>query len=540
MEDDQELRERKRLEELRKYEILDTPSEMSYNDIVSIASMICGTPIALISLVDDKRQWFKAAIGLDAKETSRDVAFCNQVVLDRKWMVVEDATQDFRFKNNPLVTGEPHIRFYAGYPLFSNEHVLGTLCVIDMKPRELEPHRRAALEILARQVMYQLKLRLTLRDLRESQTLLVKENERYSNLVDHLKEAVFQTDIDGKWIFLSPAWEEILGYKIGDSVGQNFIDYVFPDDRALNMEKFRPLIAREKEYCRHQIRYLKSNGEICWIEVFARLTFNSEGGIQGTTGTLTDVTEKKKQEKLIEDQRMQMIHSARLYSLGEMAAGIAHEINNPLAIIRGTVQMLDASVSTSHANAAEVREAIDKIDSTVGRIAKIISSLRSFARDGEKDAFVSVQMSSIISDALELCQTRFKNGGVLVEYDRGISEIRAECRPVQISQVLLNLLNNAFDALVSAPRKNIKIKLMEDDDDVLVKILDSGQGVPPEIKERIMDPFFSTKGPSRGMGLGLSLSKGLIESHNGSLWHDVEDGMTCFTIRIAKKQTRGI
>lgn len=148
-----------RLEALRQYNILDTPSEQAYDDITVLAAHICDVPIALISLVDCDRQWFKAKVGLDVRETSRDVSFCAHAILSDKIMVIEDALLDDRFVNNPLVTCVSGIRFYAGVPLLTPQgHLIGTLCVIDRQPRQLGEPQVRALEALARQVVDQLEL----------------------------------------------------------------------------------------------------------------------------------------------------------------------------------------------------------------------------------------------------------------------------------------------------------------------------------------------------------------------------------------------
>jgi signal transduction histidine kinase len=154
--------EKARLAELAGYSIIGSKAEKDFDEIVDLASTICETPISLVSLLDEKRQWFKAKRGLTLDETSRDVAFCSHAILEDNILVVNDATKDDRFIDNPLVTGYPNIRFYAGMPLISpNGYKMGTLCVIDNKPRELNQTQLYTLEVLSRQVVKQMELHKT-------------------------------------------------------------------------------------------------------------------------------------------------------------------------------------------------------------------------------------------------------------------------------------------------------------------------------------------------------------------------------------------
>jgi GAF domain-containing protein len=158
--------DKQRLHVLWQYDVLDTMPEEVFDDLTELAARICEAPIALITLVDEDRQWFKSKVGVTLTETSRDISFCAHAIAQSDLFIVPDATQDERFASNPLVTSDPQIRFYAGAPLISPDgHALGTLCVIDKVPRQLRPDQQQALRVLARHVMTQLELRRRSREL---------------------------------------------------------------------------------------------------------------------------------------------------------------------------------------------------------------------------------------------------------------------------------------------------------------------------------------------------------------------------------------
>jgi GAF domain-containing protein len=163
------FQETQRLQALIDYDVLDTPPEAIFDELARIAASVCDTPIALVSLIDGTRQWFKAKVGLDVAETPREFAFCSHAIQGSEPMIVEDARLDPRFSSNPLVTSQPSIRFYAGAPLIApGGQALGTLCVIDRIPREMTPERIEALKLLSRHVVAQLELRKRVSELSQS------------------------------------------------------------------------------------------------------------------------------------------------------------------------------------------------------------------------------------------------------------------------------------------------------------------------------------------------------------------------------------
>jgi diguanylate cyclase (GGDEF)-like protein/PAS domain S-box-containing protein len=219
-----------RLLALRKYHVLDTLPEQAYDDIVCLAAVICGTPIALISLVDTDRQWFKAKTGFGMTQTARDVSFCAYALSQPdELFIIADTHGDKRFSDNGLVRSEPHIRFYAGAPLITpNRQVLGTLCVIDRVPRELTVAQKEALSALSRQVVAQLELKRTIAELQDSE-------RRFKTFMDNSPAAAFLKDGQGRLLYANEAYLQRFNMKLSDVIGKNDFE-LWPEEMA---HKFR-------------------------------------------------------------------------------------------------------------------------------------------------------------------------------------------------------------------------------------------------------------------------------------------------------------
>jgi two-component system NtrC family sensor kinase len=180
-----------RVAALQKYDILDTEPEKAFDDLALLASYVCKTPIAMISLVDEDRQWFKSKVGVSMSETPRDIAFCSVAIQQPDVFVVPDTLQDERFRNNPLVVSDPRIRFYAGAPLISEEgYALGTLCVVDRTPREFTTEQQEALKALSRLVLAQLEFRRNLILLKEALNDRTKEEHERERELKKLQETL--------------------------------------------------------------------------------------------------------------------------------------------------------------------------------------------------------------------------------------------------------------------------------------------------------------------------------------------------------------
>ncbi len=242
------------------------------------------------------------------------------------------------------------------------------------------------------------------------------------------------------------------------------------------------------------------------------------------------------QTQIIKQQEL-LITSSKMSSLGEMAGGIAHEINTPLAVIALKADLLAAASNSEEfaLNGREiVAEACSMIHRTTDRIAKIIIGLRAFARDGASDPFQKTDVQFILKDTLDLCSEKFRSSGVVLQVQIPENELLLSCRATQISQVLLNLLSNSFDAIQQIPEKWIKIEARDLGTEVELSVTDSGHGISAAIRSKLAQPFFTTKEVGKGTGLGLSISRGIVMDHGGRLILDEQSSHTRFVIVLPK------
>lgn len=390
--------ELQRQDDLDSYDVLDSLPEKEFDRLTKLASYICGTPVALISLIDKDRQWFKSNIGFeDVTETPRELAFCQHTILQDNVLEISDATQDDRTKNHPGVTGGSKIRFYAGAPLTTpNGHNIGTLCVVDYKPHKLTDEQTEALKTLSAQVIELLELR--------------KANLQLSE--------------------------------------------------------------------QHQL----------------------------------------------------LVNKARLQTIGELAGGVCHQINNPLAIIVGRSMILRSQLKQKLAEDQEVLKELDVIDQTSQRISGILKALRMYAKDFGNEITVN-SVNEIVDDAMTLIKGKLSAEKVTLHYDRG-EEARALMNKNQISQVVLDLLNNAVEAMEETPSKELTVEIQTDEKNIHLVVTDTGKGIREEESDKIFEPFFSTK--NRHFGVGLSNAKNFMNQHKGRIQLLKKKNPTQFVVTIPK------
>jgi C4-dicarboxylate-specific signal transduction histidine kinase len=236
--------------------------------------------------------------------------------------------------------------------------------------------------------------------------------------------------------------------------------------------------------------------------------------------------------ELIIQQRQQLEYSSKMSTLGEMAGGIAHEINNPITMISLSNRLIRKLVQKQDMDSAKLGKLCDDIDNTVVRITKITTGLRIVSRDASEEKFAPAKLSEIFDDVLSLCGEKFKKNGVNIRIDSANENFQSiiNCCRVQLSQVFLNLLGNSYDAIEALEERWIEIRCEKNAQNLTIKLIDSGNGIPSHIKEKIFLPFFTTKKIGKGTGLGLSLSHSIIKNHQGSFSLDESMENTCFVI----------
>lgn len=316
-----------------------------------------------------------------------------------------------------------------------------------------------------------------------------------------------------------------------------FLSNVSPEDKDRVLSDFHNGLSQEPKTLSLEFRVIDQDSEIRWIwlrvnpfgEDYGRLVFMA-----------ADITERKNLEDITRSNEADLISRARALAVVDLASGVAHEINNPLTIIVGRASEMKRAIARGDATPEKLTEFVDKMQTTAVRISEIIKSLKSLARSDRSANYAPINVALVARDVRDVSSERFKASDVRLEIQQPRESLLAEMNATLVSQLVLNLINNAFDAVADLPEKWVKVDFTEDDDSIFVGVTDSGAGIPIKIRSRIFDPFFTTKDPGKGTGLGLALSVSVAAHHHGSLRIDTLSTNTRFVFQLPKHQPRSI
>jgi PAS domain S-box-containing protein len=447
-----EDRDAARLKALCSYDVLDTPREQAFDDIAELASAICETPIAVVSLIDDKRQFFKAEVGLGVRETTLGSSFCVKALLEQDFLFVPDATKDPRFDCNPLVTGEPHLRFYAGALLKTNEGLpIGTVCVLDYQPRELTEVQVRTLRVLARQAMAQLELR---RSLKEKHAGEVRHRRVLNSATDF---AIVSLDLEGKITGWNRGAEIILGWSEHEVLGRSAAFIFTDEDQVARVPDQHMRAARENGRLAEERWHCRKDGQRFWSSVELMRLAEEDGDHVGYVKILRDRTEQHQAGKALLDAEAGLRRAQEVGGVGVFWVGVEDDVLHaspafcrifglperetyPAASFEQLIVPEDAHLVSG---ASSRRSGVPPRDVEYRIHRADTGQLRYIARKGDielDEAGSPVRFSGVAQDVTERKNAEIRQAALLELGDR----IRDLFDPVEISYAACQILGNVL------------------------------------------------------------------------------------------------
>ncbi|WNG15849.1 ATP-binding protein [Cystobacter fuscus] len=509
------LDEPRRLQALLRLELLDTPAEERFDRIVRMAARLFQVPISLVSLLDESRQWFKARVGLDIPSTARGISFCGHAILTPHTFVVRDALEDPRFADNPLVTGTPHVRFYAGHPIHASDgSPMGTLCLLDRRARDFTEAERQQLEDLASWV----ELELNALSMKEARTALAQQERFFELSVDMLCIA----GLDGTFRQLGRAWTRTLGYSEQALLARPLLELVHEEERAATAE-WLARGAQGEPLPRFEHRCRGQDGTWHWLQWNA--TVNVEEGI--FYGVARNVTEQKRLEA--KQRQVELMKS-------EFVSTVSHELRTPLTSIRGSLGLLEGGILGELPPQAQDMVRIARTNTE--RLIRLINDILDLEKmeSGKLDFQLEpLELGTLLAQAVEAHQGYAEECGARVELALAAPGARALVDGDRFLQVLANLLSNA---LKFSPRgERVTLRLERVGSRLRVSVEDHGPGIPESFRARIFEKFAQADGSDSrrkgGTGLGLSITRALVTQLGGTLDFVSREGVgTTFRVEL--------
>ena len=358
--------------------------------------------------------------------------------------------------------------------------------------------------------------------------LLEQENLRMGEaqlkaLLTALPHPIAMIDRESRYLAMSDAWLQSYSFIVANPFGVP----VWDAHEHYNPEwKERISRSQQGERLGSEEEYIEiAPGTHIWIAWQLVPWHNLQGEIGGVVITCEDITYRKESE-------VKLRQTAKLSALGEMAGGIAHEINNPLSIMKGFIDLMQKNVSRGQVDLAMFAQYLEKSANTIQRISRTVQAMKRVSRDSSQDAMGNHGVNAMIDDVLDVVKEKFQDNGVHLDVAKLSLEVKVYCRPVEIAQVLLNLLTNAFHAVEQQPEGWVRLAATIGSGRVVLTVVDSGEGIAADIREKIFQPFFTTKDIGKGTGLGLSISRKILEDHHGRLYLDETAKATTFVVEL--------
>lgn len=362
---------------------------------------------------------------------------------------------------------------------------------------------------------------------------IVENEEKFRTIVSNSPMGMIMLNNQRKFVTVNDAFVKFIGYNAEELKNKTIMDVTHPEDIEKTRATSGQALIEKKSISRFSKRYITKTGEVVWGLITSQPIQDPKTKEWSLFSIIEDVTSVRLAEQ-------KLLSASRMASLGEMASGIAHEINNPLSAIIGRAEYLSEVVMSQDIGKREMQMGLAKITELCQRISKVIRGLREFSRTADKDAMVPAKISQIVLDTLDLCREKFRKDKIELRVNCDL-DVSLLCRPAQISQVLMNLLSNSYDAVLSLEKKwvevNVRTTLINQKERLEISVTDSGVGLSQIVMEKLMQPFFTTKEPGTGTGLGLSVSKGIIEQHGGNIYYDPNAKNTRFVVELPVHQT---
>jgi PAS domain S-box-containing protein len=374
-------------------------------------------------------------------------------------------------------------------------------------------------------------------EVRAVNSALRRNQQRLLDILDTTGEFIWETDVDLRISYATNRTSSVLDISPDELIGKSLFSLIHPADVGFLQESLAALKLGNQPYLEVNTRLQAREGTTLWVCFKIKALYDFSGNHSGYLGSGQDITEQVQLGTELEEQRQKSVQAAKMASLGEMAGGIAHELNNPLSVIIANSWRLKNLIAKKIDEPEKWEQTLTLIEETAQRMAKIIKGMRSFSRDAENDPFIPSSLDSIIDETLLYCREKFATHGIDLRVPEAYSGLTIECRPTQISQILLNFLNNSYDAILSLNEKWLELRVEELPEEVKIQITDSGNGISKGVREKLMQPFFTTKEPGKGTGLGLSISNGIALRHHGKIYLDENCKNTRFVLVLPKKQS---